>query len=37
MSDSDKRTFEALATKYKWSFIVFATIFTITALISFFG
>lgn len=37
LTDQEKKTFDALATKYKWSFIVFAVIFTLMALMSFFG
>ncbi|KAH9919994.1 uncharacterized protein BXZ73DRAFT_92011 [Epithele typhae] len=37
VSDQDKKTLDELASKYKWSFIVFSVIFTIVALMSFFG
>ncbi|KAM5537106.1 hypothetical protein V8D89_009252 [Ganoderma adspersum] len=37
MSDQDKKTLDAVAHKYKWAFIVAAGIFTLIALMSFFG
>lgn len=37
MTDQDKKTLDAVAHKYKWAFIVAAGIFTLIALMSFFG
>ncbi len=37
MTDQDKKTLDAVAHKYKWAFIVAAGVFTLIALMSFFG
>lgn len=37
LSDQDKKTLDAVAHKYKWAFIVAAAVFTVIALMSFFG
>ena len=36
-NDNDQQTFDTLATKYNWIFIVFSAIMTVIALMAFFG
>ena len=37
VNGNDEQVFRSLVTKYKWAFIVYASVFTITALMAFFG